>query len=69
MEEDKGSLKAKVMIVGDSGVGKSSILARFVDDAYLDKSLPTIGVDFRKTLARLPGNRYLFLPTIIEVTY
>ena len=37
----------KVLIVGDSGVGKSSLLSRFVDNAFSDYNMPTIGVDFR----------------------
>jgi Ras-related protein Rab-1A len=37
----------KVVIVGNQGVGKSSLFIRFCDDAFLDNYLPTIGVDFR----------------------
>jgi small GTP-binding protein len=33
--------------VGDSSVGKSSILTRFVDDSFDDNLLATIGVDFK----------------------
>lgn len=41
----------KLVIVGDSGVGKSSILLRFADDQFNESYLTTIGVDFRfKTL-------------------
>ena len=41
----------KIVIIGDSGVGKSSVLLRFADDKFNDKYQPTIGVDFRfKTL-------------------
>jgi Ras-related protein Rab-1A len=37
----------KVLLIGDSGVGKSSILIRFTDDIYSDKYISTIGVDFK----------------------
>lgn len=37
----------KLVIIGDSGVGKSSLLSRFVDDQFTDSFLTTIGVDFR----------------------
>merc|ERR1711959_593621 len=38
----------KIVIVGDSGVGKSSCLFRYADDYYDDaRTLSTIGVDFR----------------------
>lgn len=36
----------KVLLVGDSGVGKSSILLRFTDDTF-EPMQPTIGVDFK----------------------
>lgn len=37
----------KILIVGDSGVGKSCMLLRYVEDTYCSASIPTIGVDFR----------------------
>jgi len=37
----------KLVLIGDSGVGKSSLLIRFADDYYSDSYISTIGVDFR----------------------
>jgi GTPase SAR1 family protein len=37
----------KLVIVGNQGVGKSSLFIRFCDDNFVDNYLPTIGVDFR----------------------
>jgi len=37
----------KVVLVGDSGVGKSSILLRFTEDSFNTSHMPTIGVDFK----------------------
>ena len=34
-------------MIGDSAVGKSSILLRFTDDVFSEKHAATIGVDFR----------------------
>ena len=41
----------KILLVGNSSVGKSSLFLRFVDDVWNDVFVPTIGVDFKiKTL-------------------
>jgi Ras-related protein Rab-1A len=37
----------KVLLIGNSGVGKSSLLLRFADDVFHDNFMPTIGVDFK----------------------
>lgn len=37
----------KLLLIGDSSVGKSSILLRFTDDVFSDKQAATIGVDFK----------------------
>lgn len=37
----------KIMIIGNSGVGKSSMMLRYTDDVYVKQAIPTIGVDFR----------------------
>lgn len=36
----------KLLLIGNSSVGKSSLLYRFVDDTWSDNFVPTIGVDF-----------------------
>eukprot|EP00163_Fabomonas_tropica_P010149 TRINITY_DN201_c0_g1_i9.p1 TRINITY_DN201_c0_g1~~TRINITY_DN201_c0_g1_i9.p1 ORF type:complete len:214 (-),score=57.16 TRINITY_DN201_c0_g1_i9:561-1202(-) len=37
----------KVLMVGDSGVGKSTILTQYADGTFNNSSIPTIGVDFK----------------------
>ena len=40
----------KIVLIGDAGVGKTSLLRRFTDDVFTSDG-PTIGVDFSiKTL-------------------
>lgn len=37
----------KILLIGDSGVGKSSILVQFVDKTFNNSYMSTIGVDFK----------------------
>ncbi|NXW95326.1 RB18B protein, partial [Alopecoenas beccarii] len=44
---DPAALTLKLLLVGDSAVGKSSLLLRFTDGAFEPRLKPTIGVDFK----------------------
>jgi len=37
----------KLLIIGDSGVGKTCFLLRFSDDSFTTSHLTTIGIDFK----------------------
>jgi small GTP-binding protein len=37
----------KLLIIGDSGVGKTSIMTKFTDNIFTNDSTPTIGIDFK----------------------
>ena len=37
----------KLIVVGESGVGKSTLLSMFCDNNYTDAYVSTIGVDFK----------------------
>ena len=39
----------KIVLVGNTGVGKSSLLTRLCEAAYTDSHISTIGVDFVRT--------------------
>ena len=47
----------KLLLIGDSGVGKSSILLRFADDSYTESYISTIGVDFKIRTIDLNGKQ------------
>uniref|UniRef100_A0A914YM08 small monomeric GTPase n=1 Tax=Panagrolaimus superbus TaxID=310955 RepID=A0A914YM08_9BILA len=46
----------KILIIGESGVGKSSLMLRFVDDTFDPEISATIGVDFRVTTINIDNN-------------
>lgn len=43
-------LLLKLQIVGNSGVGKTNLLARYADGLFSDKFITTIGVDFKTVM-------------------
>eukprot|EP00932_Pfiesteria_piscicida_P017577 SRR837773.4456.p1 GENE.SRR837773.4456~~SRR837773.4456.p1 ORF type:complete len:338 (+),score=124.91 SRR837773.4456:114-1016(+) len=51
----EGDFKFKLVTVGDSGVGKSCLLTRFVQDYYSDFHMSTIGVDFKTVITMVKG--------------
>lgn len=49
-------LSFKILLIGDSGVGKSSLLVSFISNS-VDELAPTIGVDFKIKLFTVGGKR------------
>ncbi|KAG4065878.1 hypothetical protein HA402_012556 [Bradysia odoriphaga] len=47
----------KLLIIGDSGVGKSSLLIRFSDNTFSGNYITTIGVDFKIRTVLINGQR------------
>lgn len=50
----------KLVLIGDSGVGKSCLLLRFADDSFTESYISTIGVDFRFRTVKV-GEKYVKL--------
>jgi len=50
----------KLLLIGNSNVGKSSLLLRFIDDAFLpqDEVSATIGVAFKVKMIEVEGKKY-----------
>ncbi|KAG8138859.1 hypothetical protein E2320_001645 [Naja naja] len=47
----------KILIIGESGVGKSSLLLRFTDNTFDPELAATIGVDFKVKTISVDGNK------------
>lgn len=45
----------KLLVIGDSGVGKSCLLRRFADNQYTESYISTIGVDFKIRTVDIDG--------------
>ncbi|KAJ8662823.1 hypothetical protein O0I10_000999 [Lichtheimia ornata] len=51
----------KFVLVGDSGVGKTSLISRFICNEFNAESKSTLGVDFGSTFAQMKDNRRIKL--------
>ncbi|KAJ0748537.1 putative small GTP-binding protein [Helianthus annuus] len=47
----------KLLLIGDSGVGKSSLLLSFTSDNAIEDLSPTIGVDFKVKYVTINGKK------------
>ena len=45
----------KILLIGDSGTGKSCLLLRFADHTYTESYISTIGVDFKIRTVEMDG--------------
>lgn len=57
MEELTGHSQIKLLLIGDSGVGKSCCLLRFSEDSFTPSFITTIGIDFKIRTIELDGKR------------
>ncbi len=59
-------IRKKILLLGDFSVGKTSLVRRYVDGAFDDKYLTTIGVKISKKLLTLNGEEYEMLIWDVE---
>ena len=45
------------ILVGESNVGKTSILYKFVDNTFIDNYIATIGTDYKKKIINIDGKK------------
>ncbi len=56
--ETKEEFKLKIVVVGDSGVGKTNLIKRFISNEFSENFKATIGVEFMSKTYRI--NKHLF---------
>jgi len=49
-------LKFKICVAGSKGVGKSSLISKYVDNIFYEKSIQTIGVAFKRKEINIKEN-------------
>jgi GTPase SAR1 family protein len=54
-------IQKKVCMVGTSGVGKTSLVAKFIHSIFSDKYLTTVGVKIDKKTVTVDGNEVMLM--------
>ncbi|XP_073240992.1 ras-related protein Rab-8B-like [Porites lutea] len=57
MGEKDYEVTYKILILGDSGVGKTCLIFRFIENIFSDSYISTIGIDCRSKIVDLDGKR------------
>ncbi|CAK4720815.1 unnamed protein product [Aphanomyces euteiches] len=57
VHSSKYDLLVKLLLIGDSGVGKSCLLMRYSDDSFTTSFITTIGIDFKVKTIEVDGKR------------
>lgn len=54
---DHSSTTVKLIVIGDSGVGKTNFLLRYCEDDFKGTYVATIGVDFKIKAVNIDGTK------------
>lgn len=57
MSRDAFDLQIKLLMIGDSGVGKTCLLLRYASESFSPTFITTIGIDFKIKNIQLDGKR------------
>lgn len=59
MQQDNEKLagKVKILLLGESAVGKSSLLSQYCDRDFAQGHMPTIGIEYKQKVLNLNNNR------------
>ena len=50
-------MQIKLLMIGDSGVGKTCLLLRYANDSFSPTFITTIGIDFKIKNIQIDGKR------------
>ena len=56
MEDEDYEMMAKVIIIGDSSVGKTNIMSKYLKNEFIEYSKATVGVEFGSKLFTINGH-------------
>ena len=56
MAEEEYEMMVKVIIIGDSSVGKTNIMSKYLKNEFLEDSKATVGVEFGSKLFKIDGH-------------
>lgn len=55
--EEESKINAKIVIIGEAGVGKTSLMSKFVSNTFSDQMQPTIGCDIQNKSMVVEGRK------------
>ena len=47
----------KIMLIGDSGAGKTALVVRYCDGAFVESHIATVGIDFKRKTVTMPNRK------------
>ena len=51
----------KVLIIGDQGIGKTSLIHRYIDDEFKENNVFTIGLDYQEKTVKVSPEDWILL--------
>ena len=57
MNKEKCDHTVKIIVIGDSGVGKTNVISRFKGDVFKKRYIATIGIDFQVSTMEIDGKK------------
>ena len=57
----------KIILIGDTGVGKTNIVSRFIEHKFLDSQKPTIGVEFYQKNIKLTKENQRVVDVLLQI--